>query len=71
MDNLSTSFTQEIKSKLQFLDYVINRVEFKLNPNFTWDDAIDIDFSLNTKMQINHSENSAIVIIDCDIFEDF
>ncbi|MBC8581204.1 protein-export chaperone SecB [Zhenhengia yiwuensis] len=57
-----------IKSKLRFINYVVNKVEFYMNPKFTGD-AVSLDFDIEREIKfLEDEDNTVLVKLEADIF---
>ena len=55
------------KSKLQFKNPRLRKLEFEINPNFNNENLLGLD--LNSKVSIDRTNNKAIVSLLLNIFE--
>lgn len=58
---------KSILSILKFHDYKVDTLEFIHNPNYDPDNAADIDFNVNFKVQGKFEEKTAIVTLSSEI----
>ena len=68
MDKQNTSITKEQHSRLVFINYKIEKISFIQNQQFKFEKPLDVEFSLQT--EITYSDKSAVVTINCIIFDD-
>ena len=74
MDKQYKAVTSESYSKLIFTNYRIERINFRVNPDFKFEKPIKVNFSLDSCIQMKEQSdeknaNEAIITIDCIIFE--
>lgn len=59
-----------VGSSLRFIDYVVNKVEFYINPNFE-DKPIKIDFDISSNVEFIQDKNNTFLLhLDARIFKD-
>lgn len=58
---------KEIKSELRFINYIVDSVEFKNNPNFEGEE-IQLDFKPSVEFDIEDKE--LLVLLTVDVFDD-
>ena len=59
-------------AKLQFKHYVVEFLDFKINPEFNSDDdSIEIELGFNFDLEIYSENNSAQLSLGCEIFKDY
>ena len=59
----------DIKSNLRFINYVVNEIRFKYNDQFKME-SVKIDFNVKKNIAYNEQNNSAVVTLDVNVFDD-
>jgi preprotein translocase subunit SecB len=58
-----------IKSSLRFRNYIVEEIKFKANQNFVSSEAVKIDFNVNREIKYDNENNTALVTLDVNVFE--
>ncbi|HBK67411.1 MAG TPA: hypothetical protein DDZ91_02100 [Firmicutes bacterium] len=59
----------DIKSNLRFINYVVNEIRFKYNDQFKME-SVKINFNVKKNIAYNEQNNSAVVTLDVNVFDD-
>jgi preprotein translocase subunit SecB len=59
------------ESNLIFIGYQIDKIDYKINPNFQFKEPLQVTFSLTSqiKTQDNEQKKGAVVTLTCSVFE--
>jgi len=60
---------KQIKSSFIFENYIVNKIDFKLNSNFKYS-PVDLDFSVNINVTLAESLLKGKVTLDVNIFDE-
>ncbi|MFD2368519.1 protein-export chaperone SecB [Brevibacillus sp. GCM10020057] len=61
---------KSITSSFIFENYILNSINFEANPNFKFENPLEINFRVNVEVAINEENNVGIVTLHCKVFED-
>ncbi len=59
---------QDIKSILQFEDYIVKNVSFRYNMEYNKDEMVDIDFDVNAEYYYDENNGSMQVALKTSVF---
>jgi preprotein translocase subunit SecB len=59
-----------VKSVFTFENYIVNKLDFKLNSNFSYSKPVDIDFSVDINVTLADSPLTGRVTLDANVFND-
>lgn len=61
--------SKEYPSKMKFIDYVVDHIEYRSNLDFD-DSEVSIDFDIRPEFIQGENEQDLMVVLDVDIFKD-
>ncbi len=71
MDKLPVQNEQGIKStRVSFLGYNVQNINFQLNPGFVPSGSVDIEFTVNVGVETNLNERKIVVMLEASVFND-
>ena len=62
---------KSILSSINFCQYIVESIEFKINSDAVFGDEIDLDIKFNNNIQVDMESNNAIITIETIVFDKY
>ncbi len=62
---------EKVLSKISFNNYVVEKIDFRINHDFQEYEKIQLDMKFNSKIDVNMEEHSSVISLGCLVFNDY